>query len=298
MSFFARFQHNQPLSALTTLGIGGKAKYFISINQIEEMRQLIHFCHTEQLPYFILGKGSNCLFDDQGFDGLVISNRIDFIHYPAKDEVYVGAGYSFSLLGTQTARLGLSGLEFASGIPASVGGAVYMNAGANGRETCQSLHVVDFITEEGEYIQIPSTALDFSYRYSAFQKRRGAIVAASFKLTPSIAAREKQLEIIHYRKKTQPYKDKSAGCVFRNPAPTVSAGALIDQSGLKGKAYGGAQVSLMHANFLINAGGATAKDLLNLIELIKKEVKAHAGIELENEVRCIPYSLPLKKEDS
>lgn len=290
MNIPPRFESNRLLSSLTTFGIGGPAKYFIEVKQIAEMQETIAFCHQNQLPYFVLGKGSNCLFDDQGFDGVVILNRIDFMQRPTEERFYVGAGYSFSLLGTQTARLGWSGLEFASGIPGSVGGAVYMNAGANGRETCESLESVDFVTPEGSLIHLKRPEIEFKYRYSSFQSLPGAIVAATFDLTPSPEARKKQLEIIQYRKKTQPYGSKSAGCVFRNP-DCGHAGALIDQSGLKGISQGGAQVSTLHANFVINTGTATAKDVCALIEVIQKSVKEKTGFELESEVRCIPYTL-------
>lgn len=282
------FETNKLLSKYTTLGIGGPSQYFVEVDTVEKMQQILVFCAANGLPYFILGKGSNSLFDDKGFNGLVIANRIDFMEQPEPGVFHVGAGYSFSLLGSQTARQGWSGLEFASGIPGSVGGAVYMNAGANGRETCESLVSVEFLNHKGELEKLDRKALQFGYRHSPFQKRQGAITAATFRLETSSTAREKQLEIIEYRKKTQPLKAKSAGCVFRNPQGH-GAGALIDRSGLKGKTIGGAQVSTIHANFLINADNATAKDFLSLIELIKQEVKSQTGIELENEIRCIPY---------
>lgn len=291
------FQQNRRLSEFTTFGIGGFARYFIEIRQVAEMQAVLAFCHQHQLPYFILGKGSNVLFDDRGFDGLVIANRIDKINTPAPGLFHVGAGYSFSLLGSQTARQGWSGLEFASGIPASVGGAVYMNAGANGRETCETLVSVDFIQSDGTFVCFSRTDLTFSYRFSPFQRQKGAIVGATFQLIPSPDAREKQLEIIQYRKKTQPYGDKSAGCFFRNPA-CGAAGALIDQLGLKGMRVGGAEVSNLHANFIINAGTATCQDILNLAEQIKKIAKEQCHIDLESEVRYVPYCYLTSKESS
>ena len=194
------------------------------------------------------------------------------------------------LLGSQTARQGWAGLEFASGIPGSVGGAVYMNAGANGCETCETLLSVDYVTPEGTLLCLTKEELVFSYRHSSFQKMKGAIAGATFKVVRSQEARQKQLSIIDYRKKTQPYDAKSAGCVFRNPE-CAHAGALIDQCGLKGKTIGGAQVSTLHANFLINAGGATSADILKLIQYVQQDVKEKKGIDLEHEVRCVPYSL-------
>jgi UDP-N-acetylmuramate dehydrogenase len=201
---------------------------------------------------------------------------------------YVGAGYSFSLLGSQTARQGWSGLEFASGIPGSVGGAVYMNAGANGQQTCDTLVSVDYITEEGHYLILPRAELQFAYRTSPFQTQKGAIAGATFQLESSSTARNKQLEIIRYRQDTQPYNAKSAGCVFRNPS-CASAGALIQQCGLKGVSIGGAQISEKHANFLINHQNATAQDILDLIHLVQKEVYHKMEISLDIEICYIPY---------
>ncbi len=235
----------------------------------------------------ILGKGSNCLFDDRGFDGLVILNKIAFCEFEGP-LVHVGAGYSFSLLGTQTARKGWSGLEFASGIPGSVGGAVYMNAGASGAEVCNPLVEVTYVSELGEIQTLARDQIDFSYRFSAFQNRKGAIASAKFLLQPSEEARTKQLGIIDYRTRTQPYGDKSAGCVFRNPQPH-SAGALIQQSGLKGKRIGGAEVSTLHANFIVNKDNATSQDILELAAYVKEAVKEKTGVDLEMEIRCIPY---------
>ena len=283
----SQFEVDKPLSQLSTFGIGGPARFFATVQKADELASLLHYCHTQKLPFFILGKGSNCLFDERGFDGLVILNKISFCKFDWPS-VHVGAGYSFSLLGTQTARNGWSGLEFASGIPGSVGGAVYMNAGANGSETCDSLTEVEFVSESGELEVLKRDQIEFSYRFSSFQKRKGSIVSAKFQLLPSDEARKKQLGIIDYRKRTQPYGDKSAGCIFRNPKPQ-SAGALIEQSGLKGKVLGGAEVSPMHANFIVNRAGATASDILDLAELVKRCVKEKMGVDLEMEIRYIPY---------
>lgn len=282
------FQQNKPLKEICTFGIGGPAKHYIEVKQIPLMQELIKYCNLRKIPYCIVGKGSNCLFDDRGFKGLVIANKIDFIERPQPGIFHAGAGYSFSLLGVQTARQGWSGLEFASGIPASVGGAVFMNAGANGSETCETLTSVDYIDEEGSLITINRNDLTFSYRTSPFQCRTGAIVGATFRLSSSEQARKKQLEIIAYRKKTQPYGDKSAGCIFRN-TNCSPAGALIDQCGLKGMQIGGAKVSEMHANFIVNAGQAASTEVIALIEYVQSKVKELKGVELESEVRCIPY---------
>ena len=288
MSYYSRLLPHKLLKQLSTFGIGGPAKFFIEISTIEDMQGLIAFCARERLDYLVIGKGSNCLFDDRGFDGVVILNKISFCKFQ-KEQVHVGAGYSFSLLGVQTARKGLSGLEFASGIPATVGGAIYMNAGANGQETKDNLLEVSFVNEKGDLEILSKNQLSFSYRSSSFQKRKGAIVAATFGLEVSLEARKKQLTIIEYRTKTQPYGEKSAGCVFRNPLEG-SAGALIEKSGLKGQSIGGAEVSSLHANFIINKEDAKADDILSLAKHVQEKVKERLGVDLEMEIRCIPYS--------
>jgi UDP-N-acetylmuramate dehydrogenase len=251
------------------------------------MQEAIAFCFLEKLSYFVLGKGSNTLFDDRGFNGLIILNKILFCEMEGT-QVFVGAGYSFSLLGIQTAKKGFSGLEFASGIPGTVGGAVYMNAGAGGSETCASLIEVLFINEEGELVTLKKEEIEFGYRFSSFQKRKGAIVAAKFQLQAEEGAKEKQRTLLTYRMTTQPYKDLSAGCIFRNPQGG-SAGALIEACGLKGKRIGGAAVSPMHANFIVNQGAATAQDVEALAAFVQNTVKKRHGIDLEMEVRRIPY---------
>ena len=286
------FKEQVDLKKFTTLGIGGPARYFLQISSIEEMQEAVRACSAHNIPFLVLGKGSNCLFDDRGFPGAVLLNKIDFLEQPTPGLFRAGAGYSFALLGVQTALQGWGGLEFASGIPASVGGAVWMNAGANGQETCHSLEAVEFIHEDGELQTYPKEQLAFAYRFSPFQKKKGAIVAALFRLKKDEHARKRQLEIVHRRKLTQPLADKSAGCVFLNPEGT-HAGFLIDQCGLKGTTLGGAAVSRMHANFLINADHASCKEMLELIDLVKLRVKEKSGIELKSEIRCIPYEDPL-----
>lgn len=163
-----------------------------------------------------------------------------------------------------------------------------MNAGANGNETSQSVFSIDYVTEEGELVTLEKNSLAFGYRSSPFQNLRGAIVGATFQLIASPEARKKQLEIIDYRKKTQPLSEKSAGCIFRNPACSY-AGALIEGCGLKGLRIGGAKVSEIHANFIVNEGSATAQDVHTLIQEIREQVKAKRKIDLEPEVRFIPW---------
>lgn len=275
------------LKDYSTFGIGGPAKYFAEARTQKDFEEIFSFCQQESLPFFILGKGSNSLFDERGFDGCVILNKLQQIKVD-QEQVLVESGYSFSRLGVQTARNGFSGLEFASGIPATVGGAVFMNAGASGKEVCEFLSRVHFLPYSGQAKWYVREELDFSYRYSSFQKMEGAILAAEFILTRDDKARETQKKIIDYRTGTQPYGELSCGCIFRNPEGG-SAGALIDQCGLKGKRLGGAAISEKHANFIVNAGGATSQDVLDLIEVVRKEVEGKTGIRLECEIRQVPY---------
>lgn len=283
-----RLEEGRLLKEFTTFGIGGPAKYFIQVTSIPELQEAIRFCNEKNLRYLLLGKGSNSLFSDQGFDGVIILNKIHFIEENA-GAFYVGAGYSFSLLGTQTARKGWEGLEFASGIPGSVGGAVFMNAGANGTETFETLTEVTFVNEIGDVEILPKSAIQWSYRHTSFHGKKGAIAGARFQLKPSSEARKKQLTLIDYRTKTQPYSDQSAGCVFRNTAQS-SAGKLIQECGLKGFSIGGAEVSTLHANFIVNKGSASAEDVLALAKHVQNTVQEKTGQFLEMEIRVIPYN--------
>jgi UDP-N-acetylmuramate dehydrogenase len=282
-----QFEAGRRLDELTTFGIGGEARLFVEVRTISELQEAILHCREQGLRFFSLGKGSNVLFDDRGFDGAVIHNKITFCE-KSHGAWFVGAGYSFSLLGVQTAREGWTGLEFASGIPGSVGGAVYMNAGANGGETWGPLTEVVFVDDEGKVGHFPKKSLQWGYRFSSFQTMKGVIAAARFQLEPSQEARKAQLQIVDYRMKTQPYKAMSAGCIFRNPSPEA-AGALIEKAGLKGTTIGGAQVSPMHANFIVNTGTAKAQDVLDLADLVRKSVREKTGVTLEMEIRVIPY---------
>ncbi|HRD55941.1 MAG TPA: UDP-N-acetylmuramate dehydrogenase [Parachlamydiaceae bacterium] len=276
------------LSEISTFGIGGPAKYFIEADSKDLLSQAILESKKQNIPYLIVGKGSNTLFSSKGFNGLVIHNKIYFLKQLSPLSFEAGAGYSFSLLGTKTAQAELSGLEFASAIPASVGGAVFMNAGASGQETANSLTSVDFLHENGTIETFLRENLLFSYRTSPFQQKKGAILSAVFTLKSSSLARSTQLEMISKRRKTQPYQEMSAGCAFRNPEKN-HASYLIDSLGLKGLSVGDAKVSDLHANFIINAQKATSEDVLELIQIIQEKVKEQTGIQLESEIKYIPY---------
>lgn len=282
------FEENVLLAPFTKMKVGGYARYFVKARSREEMQKAFAFCREKEMAYFVLGKGSNVIFDDRGFRGLVILNKMDDFFLDVEGMCVVGSGYSFSRLGMRTAKEGWSGLEFAVGIPGSVGGAVFMNAGADGGETFDRLSSVEYLGECGEILTLKKEDLFFSYRNTSFQEMRGVVLNASFVLERCDAARERQMSILQRRKDTQPYGEASAGCVFRN-AESVSAGKLIDGCGLKNTKIGSACVSEVHANFIVNLGGATSKDLLSLISHVKKRVYEKTGVVLEQEVCFVPY---------
>ncbi len=282
-----RFQAGKKFSEYSTFGIGGPIRLYFEATEVSDFVEAFRWALSQKVPYFILGKGSNCLFDDRGWDGLVIRNRIEFCEIE-ECAVSVGAGYSFSLLGSQTARRGLSGLEFAAGIPATVGGAVYMNAGASGQETFDCLSEVLFLDEEGKTRVFAKSELTWDYRFSAFQKMRGAILSARFALKQKSEAQEVHRLLIKKRIETQPLKEKSAGCIFRNP-PGTAAGALIDRCGLKGLQVGGAKVSEVHANFIVNNASAKAADVRELIREVQQRVFEKTGIHLDPEIRWVSF---------
>ena len=278
-------KENHPISSYTSFKIGGIARYFCEIASSQDAIHWMKFIKKEKLKWIVLGKGSNVVLSSNYFDGFVMVNKIN--HFSINETcVEMGGGYSFSLLGVKCSSKGLGGLEFAAGIPGSVGGAVYMNAGANGQETCDCLEEVEFVTEEGEVEIYKRDDLQFSYRTSPFQKMKGIVTRAKFKLHLDSSSKAKQKEILHYRLSTQPYKAKTAGCMFRNPQG-AGAGALIEECGLKGYQLGSAKVSLKHANFIENLEGAKSEDIFSLVRHIQKVVYEKKQIELKLEVKFI-----------
>ena len=275
------------LSEVSTFKIGGECLFFVEVRTRALLKEVFQFIQIKKCPFYILGKGSNTVFDDRGFSGVVISNKMDNLEI-LRDEVRVEGGYSFSLLGTKMSRGHLAGLEFASGIPGSVGGAIFMNAGAGGQETKDCLVSVDYMTFSLECKTYQKEELEFGYRYCSLQKERGMILGATFKLQSSPLAKEKQRRLMDYRLNTQPYKDPSVGCIFRNPEGG-SAGALIEKCHLKGVRVGGAEVSTLHANFIVNREGATQKEVLELSQIVESQVFKESGIKLEREARFIDW---------
>ncbi len=283
-----KIRSNQSLKEFSTFEIGGEALFFVTVFSLKQMQKALSWAKEEKIPFFVLGKGSNLLFDDKGFEGLVIHNRIEHCFWEG-EKVKVGSGYSFALLGIQSAKRGFSGLEFAAGVPGSVGGAIFMNAGAHNSQTQEVLQEVSFLSQEGQKETYKREEMQFSYRFSSFQKKRGVILEGVFALKKEEGARQRQRNWIEKRMKEQPLKEKSAGCIFRNPKEGPSAAFLIETSGLKGLSIGKARISQKHANFIVNEGGASSEEVLALIALVQERVKQEKNIFLEAEVCYVPY---------
>ena len=276
---------NVKLAPYTTFHVGGVARYLSIVKTADDVKEAFAFALENHLPHIVLGKGSNTLLKDEEFPGIVIVNKIDFLNIE-DERVHVGSGFFFPLLASKAASLELSGLEFASGIPGSVGGAIYMNAGAIGQQTFDTLEEVEFVSINGEEYRFSKRDISYAYRTSEFQKMQGMITGATFGLKKGADVREKMRKMLEQRFSSQPYKAKTAGCFFRNPKEG-SAGALIDSLGLKGLTRGGARVSSLHANFIENFDKAKAQDILELVEVIQHIVYEKKGIHLEIEVKIL-----------
>ena len=279
------------LSTLTTYKTGGIAKLVVYPNNINNLKQLLKLIHKHNIKYFILGKGSNTLFSDKEFNGVII--KLDKLNnFEIKEtEIYVESGMILSKLVQASVKNELTGLEFAIGIPGTIGGAIYMNAGAYGNNMSNIVKSVIVLDENLQVKEIPLEKLKFDYRYSIFQANKNLIcVAANIKLEhgnhDEIASEIK--ENLLKRKNSQPLEYPSAGSVFRNPEGNY-AGKIIEELGLKGKNIGGAEISTKHANFIINKNNASSSDILNLIKLVQKEVKDKYKIDLKLEQQLVNW---------
>jgi UDP-N-acetylmuramate dehydrogenase len=283
-------KQNEPLSLYTTMKIGGPADLFIEPSSVEGLKKVMELIKKHHLNWRAIGRGSNLLVSDKGIDGAVIHLGADLAGVEITDnEIRVGGGYSLVSLATMISKKGLSGLEFASGIPGSVGGAVYMNAGAHGSDISKILTKAHILFEDGTMEWLSNAEMEFSYRTSVLQKKRpGIVVEAMFKLTPGNRSEiiEHMQKNKDYRKETQPWNFPCAGSIFRNPLPNY-AGKLIEEAGLKGFSSGGAKISEMHGNFIVNAGNAKAEDVLDVIQHVKDTIYDLYQIKMETEVEII-----------
>ena len=277
---------NEPMKLHTTFKIGGAADILITVNNADQLRAALNACRESSIPVMILGKGSNLLISDEGIEGAVIALDGGFKELTVDgDTITSGAGVALTKLCTAALDNGLSGLEFAYGIPGTVGGAVYMNAGAYGGETKDVCIEAVYMTPEGEIGTCFGDALDFSYRHSVFKENDNIILYSKYKLTPDdpAAIRKRMDDFLNRRRTRQPLEYPSAGSVFKRPEGAF-AGTLIEQCGLKGRTVGGAQVSEKHAGFIINAGGATCGDVTQLVRLVQETVRNETGYALECEI--------------
>lgn len=275
---------NYPLKKLTTIRVGGNALFFFAPERIEEIFEAIKFSEKNSIPIFILGGGSNCLFGDGTIEKLVISMKKLREIKIEENKLFAQAGVTTSEILKECENKNLSGLEFIAGVPATVGGMIYMNFGSMEKEICAYLKKVTIIKEK-EIKILEGEELKFSYRKGI---QEGIIIDAMFELEikDKKDIREIKRKVISIRKEKQPINKKTAGCIFKNP-PGNFAGKLIEESGLKGKRIGDAMVSLKHANFIENIGNAKFEDVKNLIEYIKEKVYEKFGINLEEEVIII-----------
>ena len=280
-----------PLATLTSFRVGGPAQWYVAPRNLAALQACFEWANTQGLAVTLLGAGSNLLVSDRGLPGLVISTRhLRHTEFnPDTGQVIAAAGEPLPRLAWQAAERGWQGLEWAVGIPGSVGGAVVMNAGAHKSCTADMLVNTQVLAPSGILETLTPQQLSYSYRTSSLQGSQCLVTQAIFQLQPGsnpeqvMATTSQHLE---QRRTTQPYHLPSCGSVFRNPKP-YTAGLLIEQTGLKGYQIGGAQVAQRHANFILNCGGATASDIFQLINYIQQQVQQHRGIWLKPEVRIL-----------
>jgi len=279
---------DEPMAGHTTLRVGGPADFYVEPADETDLAAVLRFCHSRKLDWFVLGRGSNLLVRDGGFRGVMIClaqpsfSKIAIVG----DRLRCGAGARLKHVAVEAKRAGLSGLEFLEGIPGSVGGALRMNAGAMGSWMFEVVQSVRFMDYSGQAHERPASEIYVEYRGCPLFKDHialGAVLKGIPADAQTIAQRMDTFS--HKRWESQPAAP-SAGCISKNPK-TIAAGKLIDELGLKGTRVGPAVVSDVHGNFIVNEGGASAQDVLNLIEVIKQRVKAARGIDLETEVQII-----------
>lgn len=305
-----RVKSDVPLAPFTGYKIGGPAKYYFVAETVDDIKKSVILAEKLGIKIFILARGSNVLISDKGFEGLVIHNKSRSILVEG-DNIIADAGVNLSTLANKAKEAGLSGVEFAAGIPGSVGGAVRGNAGAWGTETKDVLLKAVVITEDGLIKERTNDECQFGYRESVFKTNNEIIISAVFKLNKSAKelVQKKTQEIVNSKKTQQEFESPSAGCVFKNTKVNfsiqelekkgieisainnglLSSGYLIDQVGLKGFTIGQAMVSNVHANFIINKGGATAEQVMMLIGVIKQKVRDTYGVQLQEEIQLVGF---------
>jgi len=280
---------NEPMAPYTTWKIGGPADAMVVPESAEKLAETVRILTAKGVPWFLLGRGSNLLVADKGFRGVVIrlGSAFEQVRFD-RNIVYAGAAFSFIKLSVLVGKEGLTGLEYAGGIPGSVGGAVYMNAGAHGSDVSRILKQAEVLLGTGELVRLDRDELQFAYRHSVLHHLPGIVTEAVFELEygdrKEIAAAMAAYK--DRRLRTQPLMLATAGSTFRNPENHFAA-KLIEDAGLKGYRIGGAEVSVQHANFIINTGQATAEDVLALMKQMQASVREKFGVELVPEVKLV-----------
>ena len=280
---------NEPMNRHTTFQIGGPADIVVYPTRRREICDLVRICRAEDIPYISLGNGSNVLVSDAGIRGLVImTDRMHRITVDNDSRIEAWAGAPLSRVATIAKNYQLSGLEFAFGIPGTIGGAVYMNAGAYNHQMNQVITATEYVDGEGQLCTVEGDDHQFGYRTSCFKDTNHIIVKTHLQLSPGKESEifELMKQYTQARKEKQPLELPSAGSAFKRPEGFF-AGKLIEDCGLKGRRVGGAEVSTKHAGFIVNVGGAKAKDVLDLVDIIKTEVLQKFGVELEPEIKFI-----------
>ena len=280
---------NEPMKNHTTFKIGGPAQYYVTPESVTQIQEVVSLCRDMNIPLHVIGNGSNILVGDDGVNGVVLALFNTFSDYEIKDNVITAqAGMSLIKLAVIALREGLTGLEFASGIPGSVGGAVYMNAGAYDGQMKDVVTSVTVLDEAGNIRILGRDELDMGYRTSAVAKHNMIVlqVIIELKAGNKEQIKDRMNQLSELRKQKQPLEYPSAGSTFKRPEGYF-AGKLIADAGLKGYSIGGAAVSEKHAGFVVNMGGATAKDVVELTDYIKKRIIEQFGVTLELEIKKI-----------
>ncbi len=299
-AFGDRARANVPLAPLTTFKLGGPAEWLVDLHTARELKTAVALARDAGVRLTVLGGGSNVLVADHGVSGVVVRVHGGDVTRVDEDTVRADAGVTINGLVRWTLIRGIGGLEAWAGTPGTVGGAVFGNAHFQGRLISELLERVTLITSDGSLLDIPVAAMEFGYDYSRLHRTREVVVSADFRVHPGDpdALRTVARESLAFRKRTQPLESSSAGCIFQNPDPAraripdgipASAGALVDRAGLKGAREGGARVSTTHANFIVNEGSATARDVCRLIERCQREVRERFGVELREEIVLVGF---------
>jgi UDP-N-acetylmuramate dehydrogenase len=284
-----------PLAPLTTFKVGGPAEWLVTLHRPDDVCRAIEVAHRAGAPVTALGGGSNVLVADEGVAGLVIRLHGGDVTSLSPELIRVDAGVTVNGLVRWTVSRGIAGLEAWAGTPGTVGGAVFGNAHFRGRLISELIERVRLVGENGIALDIPAADMEFAYDFSRLHRTREVVLSADLRVGTGdpVALRAIARDSLAFRKRTQPLESPSAGCIFQNPQASVdivpdgipySAGALVDRAGLKGARQGGAQVSATHANFIVNAGSASAGDIRELIRRCQRDVRARYGVALREEI--------------